>query len=372
MSTPGLRQALLFAVAVASCDAIALGKQHDWQSHRDGRLENATEGVTNLVHKDKSFVWTFQNYYQAHTGRGMWKWSHYLDIYQRHFQSFANQNAALLEIGVQSGGSVQMYQTVLGAGCHYYGMDINKNCAQFNSPTSTIFLGDQANPVVWGTFFSTVADTLDIIIDDGGHQAHQMLVTFQQTLTHLKPGGMLLTEDIHNQNENYLANFLNPAADYVEQFQKSGGNLVGVHMYPFVLVVEKGGGREQAMKNTIAAPAVTVDSIAGLLAALPQNPGKTVKLTNAAWPSFIAASGLKNLFATFNDLNTGAIKQVPADCHNNDHTSICQMITVNSNLQNQVRGVHIYDREVFVEVTANGQLLEATRKGDVWIPYNGP
>merc|ERR1719456_1144920 len=61
---------------------------------------------------------TFPGYYYSHqTGRGIWKWSNSLDAYQKHFAPLTGQPLALAEIGVQSGGSIEMWHAVLGAQC---------------------------------------------------------------------------------------------------------------------------------------------------------------------------------------------------------------------------------------------------------------
>jgi hypothetical protein len=39
------------------------------------------------------------------TGRGIWKWIHYFDIYHHHFSKYIGRDVCVLEIGVYSGGS---------------------------------------------------------------------------------------------------------------------------------------------------------------------------------------------------------------------------------------------------------------------------
>src|SRR5687768_5280908 len=49
--------------------------------------------------------------YCAHkrSGRGLWKWEHYLEIYDRHFARFRGHAVHVMEIGVYSGGSLEMW-----------------------------------------------------------------------------------------------------------------------------------------------------------------------------------------------------------------------------------------------------------------------
>ena len=44
-----------------------------------------------------------QRYFDAHQGNLIHKWTHYFDIYDRHFQSFQGKEVHLLEIGVSQG-----------------------------------------------------------------------------------------------------------------------------------------------------------------------------------------------------------------------------------------------------------------------------
>ena len=89
--------------------------------------------------------------------------------------------------------------------------------------------------------------TLDIVVDDGGHQAHQQRATLEALLPHLRPGGVYLCEDVHGR--------LNPFLDYVHNLSRSlhtfhwdGAGVEptefqqwvdSIHLYSFVVVVEK-------------------------------------------------------------------------------------------------------------------------------------
>lgn len=306
---------------------------------------------------------TFQDYYEQHTGRGVWKWNVALDAYQRHFNSFASKAGSMLEIGVQSGGSINMYHAVL-PNLYYYGMDINRNCEAFKDATTTIYLGDQASVPGWLHFFSAVATQgLDICIDDGGHQAHQMLATIQQVLPHMNQGGFFLTEDIHGVNDDYLSKFFHPAADAI-----GFSHLVdSVHLYPFVLGVQMVPGVWQP-----PAAVATYSTFADLMKSLPQHLGTAVKLENSAWgANWLTADALKNFFNTFYNIYEGVVRQEPEHCHNG-MADTCAMIVTNTEQQNLVKGVHIYKTHAIVEVHAAPPVIAAYRKGSQWIAYNGP
>src|SRR5215472_13475880 len=56
-----------------------------------------------------------QDFFDARkTGRGIWKYTHYFDIYERHFSRFRGREVNVLEIGVYSGGSLEMWRDYFG------------------------------------------------------------------------------------------------------------------------------------------------------------------------------------------------------------------------------------------------------------------
>ena len=52
-----------------------------------------------------------------------------------------------------------------------------------------IFIGDQADRSFWAEVRQT-APLIDIVIDDGGHLPEQQLVTLEELLPHVRPGGV--------------------------------------------------------------------------------------------------------------------------------------------------------------------------------------
>jgi hypothetical protein len=56
-------------------------------------------------------------YFTNHNeGRGIWKWNHYFPIYHRHFSKFIGKPVKILEIGIYSGGSLDMWRSYFGSG----------------------------------------------------------------------------------------------------------------------------------------------------------------------------------------------------------------------------------------------------------------
>jgi len=308
---------------------------------------------------------TFQSYYSSHTtGRGIWKWSNSLDSYQRHFAEFAGKPLAVAEVGVQSGGSVLMWKAVLGSGCHVYGIDINPECQKFADGTTTITIGDQGDPAMWDSFFTAVP-TLDILVDDGSHEAHHMSFTTHRAFPHIKPGGYIAIEDIHGRN--YLQTFFAPVAQSVSQWHAQG-LVASLHLYPFELVIHKAGGSTGA-EFLPATSTATVDSFPALWPLLTAHPGGFITVQNPAWGSILGQPhALGAVFEQFNALHDFSMVSHPPGC-DKTAASVCTTGIVNSQSQAQILGVHIFDKHLVVEVAPSPPVIAAVRRGTEWINY---
>ena len=58
------------------------------------------------------------------------KWTHYLSLYHRHFAKFRGQEMSIMEIGVNDGGSVELWKKYFGAKAKVYGIDIAPHTKQ--------------------------------------------------------------------------------------------------------------------------------------------------------------------------------------------------------------------------------------------------
>jgi SAM-dependent methyltransferase len=185
-------------------------------------------------------------------GRGIVKWRHYFEIYDRHLARFVGGSPRLLEIGIYAGGSLDMWRDYLGPTAELYGVDIDPYCMRFEE--ATVFIGDQADRAFWQRF-RVETPLLDIIIDDGGHTVEQQLVTLEELLPRLRPGGVYICEDIHGDENAFLAYVYGLARglfDYdltldegtPERVLSSPATLFqsaihSVHLYPYVVVIER-------------------------------------------------------------------------------------------------------------------------------------
>jgi cephalosporin hydroxylase len=198
-----------------------------------------------------------EDYFNKNTGRVITKWSHYFDVYDRHFSKFRGKDIVLLEIGTLHGGSLQMWKHYFGDKAKIYGIDINPNCKEVEEENVTILTGSQSDR----KFLQRVKNEIppiDILIDDGGHTMLQQIVTFEELFDHIKPEGIYLCEDMHTaywtkfggglkrkgSAIEYSKNFIDQLNAYHSEqssfkensFTRSVNSL---HYYDSILVIEK-------------------------------------------------------------------------------------------------------------------------------------
>ena len=66
----------------------------------------------------------YEYLFASHKGRQIDKWQHYFEIYDRHLGRYANQKVRVLEIGVDHGGSLQLWRRFFGKHAEIIGIDI--------------------------------------------------------------------------------------------------------------------------------------------------------------------------------------------------------------------------------------------------------
>ena len=131
-----------------------------------------------------------------HDGRVIHKWTHYLEIYDRHFASYRVEGVKFLEIGISFGGSLEMWRKYFGSSATIYGIDVDPNCADRVSAPNVARIGSQDD----ANFLKSVVEEMgapDIILDDGSHIGRHQLESFRVLFPLLKEGGLYAIEDLH-------------------------------------------------------------------------------------------------------------------------------------------------------------------------------
>jgi hypothetical protein len=127
------------------------------------------------------------------------KWHHYFDIYDRHFSKFKGKNPVIVEIGVQNGGSIEMWNHYFKGECTIYGIDVDPACSRFEKefPNVKIFIGDQSDSAFLN-FIKTQVPSIDILIDDGSHYSPHIIISIEVLYPSISAGGVYLIEDLHS------------------------------------------------------------------------------------------------------------------------------------------------------------------------------
>lgn len=220
--------------------------------HRGLRFDSSQNSLALKFPHQLNPLW---KYFSEHKeGLGIWKFNHYFDAYERHFARFRGKQVHVLEIGIYSGGSLEMWENYFGPDSKIYGLDSEPHCKRYETESVRVFIGDQGDRSFWKRFKQDVP-LLDIVIDDGGHIPQQQIVAVEELLPHLRPGGVYLCEDIHgpfNELAAYvcgLAQDINSArfefdVDNNERRSVSKANalqsaIAGIHLYPYLSVIER-------------------------------------------------------------------------------------------------------------------------------------
>lgn len=221
-------------------------------THRPLNFESTANGTGLLSPNQTS---PLLKYFSEHKeGRGVWKFNHYLESYERHFARFRGQQVHVLEIGVYSGGSLEMWKSFFGPTSKIYGVDIDPRCKAFESESVRVFAGDQGDRGFWRRFRQEVPD-LDIVIDDGGHIPEQQIVSLEELLPYVRPGGVYVCEDLHGAFNVFAAYVCGLAQDlnsaqlkndfednercWVSKTNLLQSAIAGIHLYPYMAVIER-------------------------------------------------------------------------------------------------------------------------------------
>lgn len=133
-----------------------------------------------------------------HDGKLTDKWEQYLAIYQGELGRFitAAKPIRLLEIGVQNGGSLEVWAKYLPPGSSVMGIDIDPAVGDLKFDGNVkAFVADINDMEKVEDYTGT--GPFDVIIDDGSHTSSDIISTFKRLFSKLAPGGKYIVEDLH-------------------------------------------------------------------------------------------------------------------------------------------------------------------------------
>jgi hypothetical protein len=141
----------------------------------------------------------------AHEGREVHKWLQYLPAYDEQFGRFrqgfplpdgSRRPLRLLEIGVAQGGSLQLWRRYFGPDAVIFGIDIDPRVKAVDDTDLEVRIGSQVDPEFLRGVVAEMGG-VDVVLDDGSHQAQHMRASFDVLFPLLSDGGLYAVEDLH-------------------------------------------------------------------------------------------------------------------------------------------------------------------------------
>jgi hypothetical protein len=140
---------------------------------------------------------TLEKLYATHNGKLSDKWPIYLKEYDEKFQPYQDKKLRILEIGIQNGGSLEIYADYFPNAQIILGCDINENCKNltYSEQNIQVIVGDATQ----NSTFEQIQPhgKFDIIIEDGSHTSPDIVKTFCKYFNELNEGGLFVIEDLH-------------------------------------------------------------------------------------------------------------------------------------------------------------------------------
>jgi len=140
---------------------------------------------------------SFSEAFCRHRGNLADKWEGYLVVYDEVLQRKRAKCAHFLEIGINNGGSLEVFAEYFHHAATITGVDINPLCEfiPFEDSRINVIIGS-SNDENTKQLLSERAESYDLILDDGSHQSSDIINTFINLVGLVSPGGTYIIEDL--------------------------------------------------------------------------------------------------------------------------------------------------------------------------------
>ena len=150
--------------------------------------------------------------YERHQGKVSDRWMAYLQAYDDLLADWRPRALNLLEIGVQNGGSLEIWGQYFPQARLLVGCDINPKCAtlHYDDPRIHLVVGDICADDTEQKI-AALTPCWDIIIDDGSHVSGHIITAFARYFPRISAGGVFIAEDLHcSYWQNYEGGLSDP------------------------------------------------------------------------------------------------------------------------------------------------------------------
>jgi hypothetical protein len=137
--------------------------------------------------------------YADHAGKVSQKWNLYLDVYDSALAPWRGQAVTLVEVGVQNGGSLELWAKYFAAGRRFVGCDVDEKVGGlvFDDPRIRTVVAPINTPAAAKAIVAEAGAPIDIFIDDGSHLSPDIILAFRNYFPALRAGGIYIAEDLH-------------------------------------------------------------------------------------------------------------------------------------------------------------------------------
>jgi hypothetical protein len=131
----------------------------------------------------------------------------YLFFYHRHLAALRSKSdVRVLEIGVDEGRSLKMWDDYFPHAAVIVGMDVNPRAKRFEGGRFVIELGDQSDSEALLSI-GMRHGPFDIILDDGSHIWHHQIKSLVNLFSFVRPGGFYILEGLATSFGGYIPEY---------------------------------------------------------------------------------------------------------------------------------------------------------------------
>jgi hypothetical protein len=204
----------------------------------------------------------------------------FLPYYWMHFRDVRFDVRSVLEIGVETGSSLRMWEEFFPSAI-ICGIDVDPQCRSVEGDRRRILIGDQGDAGFLRRVVRESERPFDVVIDDGSHRVDHQLKTFEELFPMMSDHGIYVIEDTGGcvaDHELTTVNTLKPLIDsimhwptrydpqdwpYLVEFSSdatwSDRNIVGIAFYRWIAFVMRGNNPQDnpyLVRRSFAAPGI--------------------------------------------------------------------------------------------------------------------
>jgi hypothetical protein len=150
------------------------------------------------------------------------KVSSYFPAYVQLFGHLRGTDCTFIETGILGGGSLFMWKSWLGEKARIVGIDLNPEAGKWREHGFEIHVGDQGDPSFWQSTLAKIGG-FDALLDDGGHQSFQQIVTAYEAIRFAKNKCVIAIEDTAT---SFMSDFANHGGHSFLEFSKDATDCI--------------------------------------------------------------------------------------------------------------------------------------------------